>query len=180
MAEQDPRKLLTEAQLACVRLVGLGSSKRIAPRLGISHNTVDEHLKEARRRLGVRSRHDAAELIRAWDERHPPESGTRTRDVVSRANGAMVTPLHADAGVPERVGSESLREDRALFVLRQQLQMPTLRGLASHWLGSSGGELTPAQRLRAVFRLTVAVAVVVLILVAVGESLNRTIAGLRL
>jgi len=51
---------LSDMQRRCVELVSVGPSKVIAQQLGISHNTVDEYLKEACRRLGVRTRFQAA------------------------------------------------------------------------------------------------------------------------
>ncbi|MGA8117489.1 MAG: helix-turn-helix transcriptional regulator [Actinocatenispora sp.] len=50
---EDP-PLLTPRQTEVVRLAVLGlTSKETARRLGISKNTVDEHLSEARRRVGA-------------------------------------------------------------------------------------------------------------------------------
>ena len=43
---------LTDAQLRCLRLVPFGSSKRIAQRLGISHNTVNLHIGAGMAKLG--------------------------------------------------------------------------------------------------------------------------------
>lgn len=61
----DDLSKLTDRQIDCLRLVGQGmSSKEIAAALGISHHTVDLHLKRAIRTLGVASRRDAA---RRWD-----------------------------------------------------------------------------------------------------------------
>ncbi|MQY04632.1 response regulator transcription factor [Actinomadura macrotermitis] len=46
--------LLTARQTEVVRLAALGlTAKETARRLGISKNTVDEHLSEARRRVGA-------------------------------------------------------------------------------------------------------------------------------
>ena len=50
-------ELLTPRQVEVVRLAVLGlTAKETARRLGISKNTVDEHLCEARRRVGVRTK----------------------------------------------------------------------------------------------------------------------------
>lgn len=61
----DRLRNLSDMQRRCVELVSLGPSKVIAQRLGISHNTVDDYLKEACRRLGVRSRFQAAATLAA-------------------------------------------------------------------------------------------------------------------
>jgi len=66
----DPSAIgrLTPRERECLRLVAAHlHSKEIARRLSISQHTVDGHLNEARRRLGVASRRDAALLFRAWE-----------------------------------------------------------------------------------------------------------------
>ncbi|QHA03140.1 LuxR family transcriptional regulator [Streptomyces broussonetiae] len=50
----DVTKALTARQTEVVRLAALGlTAKETARRLGISKTTVDEHLTEARRRVGA-------------------------------------------------------------------------------------------------------------------------------
>lgn len=50
-------QLLTPRQTEVVRLAVLGlTAKETARRLGISKNTVDEHLRDARLRVGARSK----------------------------------------------------------------------------------------------------------------------------
>jgi DNA-binding CsgD family transcriptional regulator len=50
-------QVLTPRQTEVVRLAVLGlTAKETARRLGISKNTVDEHLQEARRRVGAASK----------------------------------------------------------------------------------------------------------------------------
>jgi DNA-binding CsgD family transcriptional regulator len=52
--DADDAPLLTPRQTDVVRLAALGlTAKETARRLGISKNTVDEHLRDARRRLGA-------------------------------------------------------------------------------------------------------------------------------
>jgi DNA-binding CsgD family transcriptional regulator len=52
--DPDDAPLLTPRQTDVVRLAALGlTAKETARRLGISKNTVDEHLRDARRRLGA-------------------------------------------------------------------------------------------------------------------------------
>lgn len=71
MAADDPSRL-TDRQIDCLRLVGQGlSSKEIAAELGISHHTVDLHLKRAIRTLGVATRRDAARRLEAADSDAP-------------------------------------------------------------------------------------------------------------
>lgn len=73
-------QLLTPRQTEVVRLAMLGlTAKETARRLGVSKNTVDEHLREARRRAGASTK---TRLI-AWavacgivpyQPQHPPRS----------------------------------------------------------------------------------------------------------
>jgi DNA-binding CsgD family transcriptional regulator len=54
VAEAADAPLLTPRQTEVVRLAMLGlTAKESARRLGVSKNTVDEHLREARRRVGA-------------------------------------------------------------------------------------------------------------------------------
>lgn len=58
---------LTRSQLRCVQLAGEGlSDKEIAMRLGLSHRTVQDHMRSAFRRLGVRDRWTAVEAVRDY------------------------------------------------------------------------------------------------------------------
>ncbi|MEN3336984.1 MAG: hypothetical protein V7647_660 [Acidobacteriota bacterium] len=55
---------LTQRERDCLRLVARGqSSKEIAIELGISHHTVDLHLRRAMRALGKNTRRDAARAL---------------------------------------------------------------------------------------------------------------------
>lgn len=70
MSSTDPQDLLTPKQLTCVRHASKGGSKRIASILGISPNTVDNHLKAAMQRLGTHTR-DAH-----WSSQHATPMAT--------------------------------------------------------------------------------------------------------
>lgn len=64
----EQMRRLTPRQKDCLRLVAKGyQSKSIARELGISSLRVDKHIAEARRILGIASRHEAAKLFRAWE-----------------------------------------------------------------------------------------------------------------
>ena len=59
---------LTPKERECLRLVLENrSSKDIGRRLGISHTSVDTHIRRARAKLGLRDRYVAAEAVRAWE-----------------------------------------------------------------------------------------------------------------
>jgi DNA-binding CsgD family transcriptional regulator len=81
MMPENPAHRLTDAQLACVRMVGMGPSKVIAKRLGLSPHTVDNHLKAAMQRLGASTRHEAKEIVARWDMVRPDQ------DLVSQPDG---------------------------------------------------------------------------------------------
>ncbi|WP_404333596.1 helix-turn-helix transcriptional regulator [Sphingomonas sp. MMS12-HWE2-04] len=108
----SPVDALTPAQLACVRLIRTkGSTKRIAAELGISPNTVSQHLKEARLRLGNVSRFDAAEIVAAHDaEVHPQQLTSGPQTLVCDAEWAMLVPPSpsVEAPTPARVNEEIL------------------------------------------------------------------------
>lgn len=66
--DQEHLSRLSPGQRACLRLVHGGfEAKEIAVQLGITVNVVNEHLRNARRQLGVTSSRQAARLI-AIDE----------------------------------------------------------------------------------------------------------------
>lgn len=54
---------LTERQEECLRLSATMTDKEIARALGISANTVDKHMREATRKLGVSRRKEALRLL---------------------------------------------------------------------------------------------------------------------
>ena len=81
MMSENPAERLTDAQLACVRMVGMGPSKVIAKRLGLSPHTVDNHIKAAMQRLGASTRHEAKDIVASWDMAGPDQ------DLVSQPGG---------------------------------------------------------------------------------------------
>ncbi|WP_409020559.1 LuxR C-terminal-related transcriptional regulator [Brevundimonas vesicularis] len=80
---------LTERQRQCLTLASAGlTSSRIAAALGLSPRTVDEHLADACRLLGVRTRIQAvARLAAASPARHRP-----TVDLRQEGAGSMPPP----------------------------------------------------------------------------------------
>jgi DNA-binding CsgD family transcriptional regulator len=62
---------LTPRERECLLLVLENrSSKAIARRLGISHTSVDTHIRRARAKLGQRDRYAAARLVEQWERQH--------------------------------------------------------------------------------------------------------------
>ena len=73
---------LTPRQKENLRLLIRGfDAKSIAKELAISVHTVTEHLREARRRLGVSNSREAARLLEAADARPPNNMGPNTMGV---------------------------------------------------------------------------------------------------
>lgn len=98
----NPRlTLLTGRQRQCLRLVASGqSSKEIAETLGgISHNTVDLHLKRAVKILGVSNRREAARLLVASEagDQHIQGLGTPSPALANlTADQADIDPKRMD------------------------------------------------------------------------------------
>lgn len=169
----SPLDALTPAQLACVRMIRTkGSNKRIAAELGISPNTVSQHLKEARIRLGNVSRFDAAEIVAACDA-YPQESTSGSQTLVRDAEWAMLIPPSpsVEAPTPTRVQEEILSfrpgEDPASLGLAR---------LTGYWLKRIVDELTGPDRLRGAVMLALVITVTTLLLIALANVVQVTVA----
>lgn len=101
---------LSERQREVLRLVSRDrNSKEIARELGLSDETVKNHVKAATRRLGVTSRFDAARLLRIQEEDDP-------RVVIdpSRVIAVAARPVTEEVSGADR-GQAEVREHRASF-----------------------------------------------------------------
>jgi len=84
MSVADVRKL-TPRQKEILRLLLNGHDTKSAAReLGISVHTVTEHLRDARRQLGVSSSREAARILRQVESTPPESMGPSTLGVVGR------------------------------------------------------------------------------------------------
>jgi DNA-binding CsgD family transcriptional regulator len=173
MSGSGPSDVLTDAQLACVRLVHIGPSKVIAKQLGISHHTVDDHLRQAMRRLGVQARHEAAAIVAAWDAGHPQELMPQPQDLADRADPAILAMSSAQAGTPGPQG-HAVREDRAGYG-SPDLRSLGMARLTQYWLGSLFDDLTGPKRLQGALKLALIVSFIVLVLVGVGNTVQTTL-----
>lgn len=66
----DPERLrsLTARERDCLRLILENrTSKEVGRMLGISHTSVDTHVRRARAKLGLRDRYAAARLLAQWE-----------------------------------------------------------------------------------------------------------------
>eukprot|EP01037_Dinobryon_pediforme_P034346 gene34346-40218_t len=85
MRESEVRNL-TPRQKEILRLLLNGFDAKSAGReLGISVHTVNEHLREARRQLGVSSSREAARVLRKVEGAPPNYVGPNELGVVDRA-----------------------------------------------------------------------------------------------
>lgn len=57
---------LSHRQVECLKLSAIMSDKEIGRKLGLSPHTVENHIREAKRKLGVTSRKKALELLTAF------------------------------------------------------------------------------------------------------------------
>lgn len=119
---------LTGRERDCLALVATGrSSKEIAAALGISHHTVDLHLKRAMRTLGAATRRDAA---RRYEEMSAPNQllDTQPRTIADRASGGLKSePDRIE--VPARFRVPFLRQGRRLNDLTPMRRLGWIAGL---------------------------------------------------
>ena len=117
---------LTESEKDCLRLALVREgSKDIAPVVGLTHHTVDKRFKSAIRKLGVRSRFEAARQLAEYEAQIPqrrfayqsPDARDQLPDVAAAAFPPMMG-ASSDHGVLHRgrsFGGE-LREEQAAFL----------------------------------------------------------------
>ncbi|MES2444290.1 MAG: helix-turn-helix transcriptional regulator [Pseudomonadota bacterium] len=171
-----PSDVLTDAQLACVRLVGTGPSKVIAKQLHISHHTVDDHLRQAMRRLEVSTRHEAAALVAEWDrweQAYPQELMPQPRDLADQQDTAILVASSAIAGTPVSQANV-VREDHAEYG-ETNLKALGMARLTQYWLGSLFDDLTGPKRLQGTLKLALIVSFIVLVLVGVGNAIQLSV-----
>jgi len=91
---------LSPRERDCLRLVALAySSKEIGRQLGISHHTVDDHLKHAMSVLDVASRFEAARLLTEAEGAPPQALGTHSPSLAEAVPaGPGLAPERSKAG----------------------------------------------------------------------------------
>jgi hypothetical protein len=131
--DEDRFARLSPRQIDCLRLLPVtGSSKGIAEALRITPGTVDQHLKAARRMLGVSDSWTASKLILEHIQGHPQKLDTQAAAVAEpvdrEATGAGTADrpgeLPESVEVPQKA-SEALanQRDQSLW----ELLFPPLR-----------------------------------------------------
>jgi DNA-binding CsgD family transcriptional regulator len=83
---------LSEKEKETLRLLGLGhDAKSLARHLGLSVHTVNERLRDARRKLAVSSSREAARQLREVDEAIPNSLGDKTLGAAPANQGVTAT-----------------------------------------------------------------------------------------
>lgn len=99
---RDAARLLTEREKEALRLLLAGhDAKSSAQHLGLSVHTINERLRDARRKLGVSSSRGAARLLAAAERNGDDLLGDKDLGVVA---GAAGLPDEPPAGTGPRVG----------------------------------------------------------------------------
>ncbi|KQN25025.1 hypothetical protein ASE86_01790 [Sphingomonas sp. Leaf33] len=147
----DDAQRLTDRQRDCLRLVGQGlSSKEIAVALGISHHTVDLHLKRAIRAMGTVSRRDAARRLEAIDSAFVPDPPAVTTPSPAAVPAEHTQPLDTQPrGIAGPPGIAAISVP-AGHDLRLRWRVPFLRQ------GRQYNDLEPVARLVWIVALAVA------------------------
>lgn len=154
---------LTEKQRQCLQLVVMRkSSKEIARELGISKPTVDQRIANARQILGARNRDEAAIMFARGSE-------TYDQVIYDSARVPSFDPL-PESSTPEARFDIGLKLEEAPIpfsgVLEHQSHaMPDFR-----W--SPSGDISTGNRLLFIVGLTVGILVIVLVGLAVAQSVS--------
>lgn len=157
---------LSARQCEVLRLVSRDrNSKEIGRELGLSDETVRNHIKAATRRLGVSSRFDAARLLRLHEQGDP-------RVVI---DPSRVIALSGPPAIDDRDGTEGkgaeVREHRASFDFRPSDFVSAPVSSRPEW-GDREGERSALRIVTLIAVLTVAVAVAVISAAPLAQSVQ--------
>ena len=84
---------LTEREKECLRLLlGGHEAKTAAAQLGLSVHTVNDHLRSARRKLGVSSSREAARILRVAEESDPENPAGNISGMASASPDTAASP----------------------------------------------------------------------------------------
>jgi DNA-binding CsgD family transcriptional regulator len=172
-----PIERLSRRQRECLRLVPM-TSKEIAAELGLEWRTVDSYLSDALKRLGISDRRQAARMLREYEEAIPQRFGYEPPELVPTQDPSNMGSSPAPAETPEAATAWTVREARTQFDVSPPPPQPTLRWLVSYWTENFSGKVDAAQRSRAIVKMTLLLGVALFIVIAVGETLQRTLRGL--
>jgi DNA-binding CsgD family transcriptional regulator len=166
--EQAKVARLTDKQRECMRLVVMRkSSKEIARELGIAKPTVDQRVANARQILGARNRDEAAIMFARGDQQYDRVIYDPTR--------VPADQFFAESSIPEARQDFGLRLEEAAIpysgiIEQQSTSLPYFGWSPSFDIGTYG-------RLLIIVGLTVGILSIVLIALAVAESLSGLLIG---
>ena len=165
---------LTDGQRAVVALVADNkTSKEIALELGISPNTVDQRIKGAQAKLGVRRRSEAARLYRLALQ------GGMCGDLVYPSSGLASSfsggDENASLGMEDRTGDGSTMLHQAQAAYTADLSAWGGERSWSSVLLEAGrrNELSPLARVAAILGMTLTALVILAAAVATAEGMSR-------
>jgi DNA-binding CsgD family transcriptional regulator len=157
--------LVSEVELDCIRLAGTGaSSKIIARKLGLSHNTVNMYASRVRRILSAADRYEAAEMhLNKFKLKSEPVEPERK----------SVNPQEAITVEAEVAIGSVLREERAVFDRSMPLDLADQATNVGGW--GRDNELTRIQRVWWMVKATLGVIFVTFLVFASVQSLDTTL-----
>ena len=156
---------LSDRQAECLRLLGRGlSAKNIAGELDLSYETVNAHLKAARRVLGVGRSLDAARLL--LDAEGRESVGNHGMGMAAPADDPAIRGIHTPTVEAGEASRHELRDARTPFLAEPALRPPR------PW-GRRLDDLSYARRSLTIVMAMVACAIVVAGLAAIAASLQK-------
>jgi len=163
---------LTSRERECLRLVARDrGTGEIAAKLGLAVGTVENHIKNARAKLGGISRFEAARLLADHEGR-----SQSLASCITGIESAQEPGQPAASFPPDRIGSEhaTLREDRAIFVTESRRPDPTIDDGA---LRDEPRNLDPIRILLMICAAALALAALIIAAVPVSDSFQHLANG---
>lgn len=172
----DHLPVVSQSELDCIRIAGTGaSSKVIARKLGLSHNTVNVYASRVRRILGAVDRYQAAEMLRRYDAGEDLKKFKLNAEPIEARGDQRKVGEALPASAEMAIGSV-LREDRAVFDLTVPQGRPDRVNVIRRW--GRDNELTGSQRLWWILKTTVLVILATFLAFAAVQSLDSTLTKL--
>ena len=138
---------LSHRQVECLKLSAFMSDKEIGRKLGLSPHTVENHIREAKRKLGVSSRKKALELL---------------TEIPSDGFGGMAN--HGENGPARGVSEASVAFDHSIGALDPKTPFGVYLGLGQ-WRTTAGWR---GPKLVLIVLLALGVAIAVGAILAIG------------
>ncbi len=172
----DRLPIVSQIELDCIRLAGTGaSSKVIARKLGLSHNTVNVYASRIRRILGAADRYEAALMLQRHDAGEDLNKFKLNAEPLEPPANRR-NPDQAFSAPAELAIGSFLREDRAVFDLTIPDRSPDPVKLIRSW--GQDNALNTSQRLWWIAKTTVLVILATFLAFAAVQSLDATLTKL--